>query len=74
MALCFSIYHTSEQYFPRELIGQLGGDQPSTINLRTADEKQGDFRRYIVRNKVALRAASYSTCVVYTKTIITLII
>ena len=29
----FSIYHTSEQYFLRTLIGQLGGDQPSTIHL-----------------------------------------
>ena len=43
---------------------------PSTIHLRTADEKQNGFRRYIVTNKVALWAASYSACVVYTKTII----
>ena len=68
--LQFSIYHASEQYFPRALIGQLGGDQPSTIHLRAADEKQNGFRRYIVTNRVALWAASNSACVVYTKTII----
>ena len=42
----------------------------STIQLRAADEKQNGFRCYIVTNKVALWAASYSACVVYTKTII----
>ena len=42
-----------------------------TIHLRAADEKQNGFRRYIVRNKVALWADSYTACVrVYTKTII----
>ena len=66
----FRIYHTSQQYFRRALIGQLGGDQPSTIHLRAADEKQNGFRRFIVTNKAALWAASYSGCVVYTKTII----
>ena len=35
-----------------------------------ADEKQNGFRRYIVTNNVTLWAASYSACVVYTKTII----
>ena len=35
-----------------------------------AEEKQNGFRRYIVTNKVTLWAASYSVCVVYTKTII----
>ena len=67
-----SIYHTSEQYFLRALIGQLGGDQPSTIHLRAAEEKQNGFCLYIVTNKVTLWAASYSACVVNTKTIIPL--
>ena len=62
--------HTSEQYFSRALIGQLGGDQPSTIHLRAAEEKQNRFCRYFFTNKVTLWAASYSACVVYTKTII----
>ena len=65
-----SIYHTSEQYFSRALIGQLGGDQPSTIHLRAAEGKQNGFCRDIFANKVTLKAASYSACVVYTKTII----
>ena len=39
----FSIYHTSEQNFSRALIGQLDGDQPSTIHLRAAEEKQNGF-------------------------------
>ena len=52
------------------LIGQLGGDQPSTIHLRAAEEKQNGFCRYVFTNKVTLWAASYSACVVYTKTII----
>ena len=65
-----SIYHTSEQYFSRVLIGQLGGDQRSTIHLRAAEEKQSGFCCYIFTNKVTLWAASYSACVVYTKTII----
>ena len=65
-----SIYLTSEQYFSRTLIGQLGGDQPSTIHLRAAAEKQNGFCRYIVTNKLTLWSASYSACVVYTKTII----
>ena len=30
------------------LIGQFGGDQPSTIHLRVAKEKQNDFCAYIV--------------------------
>ena len=67
--IVFSIYHTSEQYFSRTLIGQLGGDQPSTIHLRAAERKQNGFCRYIFTNKVTLWAASYSACVVYTKTI-----
>ena len=41
-----------------------------SIHLRAAEEKQNGFCGYIVTNKVALWAASYSTCVVYTKTII----
>ena len=41
-----------------------------TIPLPAAEEKQNGFCRYIVTNKVTLRAASYSACVVYTKTII----
>ena len=65
-----SIYHTSEQYFLHALIGQLGGDQPSTFHLRAAEEKQNGFCWYIFTNKVTLWAASYSACVVYTKTII----
>ena len=44
--------------------------KPRTIHLRTAEEKQNGFCRYIVANKVTLWAASYSACVVYTKTII----
>ena len=65
-----SIYHTSEQSFLRALIGQLGDDQPCTIHLQAAKEKQNGFCRYIVTSKVTLGAASYSACVVYTKTII----
>ena len=65
-----SIYHTSEQYFSRALIGQLGGDQPSPIHLRAAQDKQNGFCLYIVRNKFTLWSASYSACVVYTKKII----
>ena len=68
--MCISIYHTSEQYFSHALIGQLGGDQPSTIHLRAAEEKQNGFCRCIFTNKVTLWAASYSACVVYTKPII----
>ena len=49
-----SIYHTSEQYFSRVLIGQLGGDQPSSIHLRAAEEKQNGFCRYIVTCKITL--------------------
>ena len=52
------------------MIGQLGGDQPSTIYLRAAVEKQDGFCRYIATNKVTIWSASYSACVVYTKTII----
>ena len=52
------------------LIGQLGGDQPSTIHLRAAEDKQNGLCRHIVTNKVTLWSASYSACVVYTKTII----
>ena len=52
------------------LTGQLGGDYPSTIHLQAAEEKQNGFCRYIVTNKVTLWAATYSACVVYTKTII----
>ena len=44
--------------------------QVRTIHLRAAEEKQNGFCRYIVANKVAFWAASYSACVVYTKTII----
>ena len=44
--------------------------QVRTIHLRAAEEKQNGFCRYIVTNKVTLLAASYSACVVYTKTII----
>ena len=35
-------------------------------------DKQNGFCRYIVTNKVTLCSASYSACVVYTKTIILL--
>ena len=70
MAICFSIYHTSEQYLSRALIGLLGGDQPSTIHLRAIGEKQNGFCQYIVTIKVTLWAASYSAYVVYTKTVI----
>ena len=48
----------------------LGGDYPSTIHLRAAEEKQNGFCRYIVTSKVTLGAASHSACVLYTKTII----
>ena len=44
----------------------------STIHLRAAEEKQNGFCRYIFTNKVTLWAASYSTRVVYPKTIIRL--
>ena len=66
----FSIYHTTEKYFSDAMIGQLGGDQPDTIHLRAVAEKQNGLCRYIVTNKLTLCAASYSACVVYTKTII----
>ena len=66
------IYHTSEHYFLRTLISQVGVDQPSTIHLRAAEEKQNGFCRYIATNKVILWSACYSACVVYTKTIILL--
>ena len=52
------------------MIGQLEGDEPSTIHLRAAEEKQNGFCHYIFTNKVTLWAASYSACVVYTNTII----
>ena len=39
------------------------------FNPKQPKKKQNGFCRYIVPNKVALWAASYSTCVVYTKTI-----
>ena len=39
-------------------------------SLRAAEIKQNGFCRYIVTNKVTLCSASYSACVVYTKTII----
>ena len=42
----------------------------STFHLRAAEEKQNGFCRYIVTNEVYLWAASYSACVVYTKTFI----
>ena len=54
------------------MIDQLGGDQPSTIHLRAAKEKENCFCRYIFTNKAILWASSYSPCVVYTKTIIQL--
>ena len=41
-----------------------------TIHLRAAKEKQNGFCRYIVADKVAFWAASYSASVVYTKTTI----
>ena len=69
--ISFSIYQTSEQYFSRALIGQLGGDQPSTIHLRAAKKNKIAFvGTFIFTNKGALWTASYSTCVAYTKTII----
>ena len=40
------------------------------FHLRAAEEKQNGFCWHIVTNQVALWAASYSACVVYTKTII----
>ena len=38
--------------------------------LREAEEKQNGICRYFVTNKITLWAASYSACVVYTKTTI----
>ena len=70
MAICFSIHHTSKQYFSRALIGLLGGDQPSTINLRATGEKRKGFCHYIFTKKVTLWGASYRACVVYTKTVV----
>ena len=70
LILTISIYHTSEQYSLCTLIGQLGGDQPSTIHLQAAEGKQNGFCQYKFNtNKVTLCAASYSACMVYTKTI-----
>ena len=37
---------------------------------QAAEEKHNGFCRYIVTSKVTLGAASYSACVVYTKTVI----
>ena len=48
--------------------------QVSTIHLRASEGKQNGFCRYIVTNKAALWVAIYSACVVYTKTIIPLIV
>ena len=59
MAICFHV-----------LIGQLGGDQPSTINLRATGEKRKGFCHYIFTKKVTLWGASYRACVVYTKTVV----
>ena len=39
--------------------------------LRAAEEKQNGYCQHIVTNNVTLWAASYSACVVYTKTIVT---
>ena len=64
------MYHASELYFSRALIGQLKDDKPSTIHLQAAEQKQNGFCHYIVTNKVTLWSASDSACVVYTKTII----
>ena len=46
--------------------------QVRTIHLRAAEEKQNSLCRYIFKNKVTLWVASYSACLVYTKTIIQL--
>ena len=67
--ITISIYHRSEQYFSRALIGQLGGDQLSTIYLRAAEEKQNDFCRYCHKRSY-FWSSSHSACVVYTKTMI----
>ena len=48
--------------------------QVLTIHLRAAKEKQNVFCLYIVTDKVSLRSASYSACVVYTETIIPFIV
>ena len=42
----------------------------SQVHLRAAAEKQNGFCRYIVTYKVTLWSASYSACVVDTKTVI----
>ena len=52
------------------MASSVGGDLPGTIHLRAAEEKQNGCCRFIVTNKVTLWAASYSACVVDTKTII----
>ena len=44
--------------------------QVLAIHLRAVEEKLNDFCQYIVTNNVYLWSASYSACVVYTKTII----
>ena len=68
MISIISIYHTSYWLASSEVISQLW--LVITIHLRAAEEKQNGFCRYIVTNKLTLWAASYSACVVYTKTII----
>ena len=37
-----------------------------TFPIRAAEEKQNGFCLYFVTNKVTLRSARYSACVVYT--------
>ena len=49
-----SLFTYDSGYFIGNTSTYLGGDEPSTIHLRAAKEKQNDFCRYIVTNKVTL--------------------
>ena len=69
---CQLVYTTHENstFRARALFSSVVISHASTIHLRAAEEKQNGFCWYIVANKVTLLAASYSACVVYTKTMI----
>ena len=47
-----------------------GSELISQVLFTTSEGKQNGFCRYIITNNVTLWSASYSSCVVYTKTII----
>ena len=64
-----AVYLNYDQLHVLVCTTQVNSD-PSTIHLQEAEGKQNGFCRCTVTNKVSLWAASYSACVIYTKTII----